>query len=273
MIQDIAPKRFFNEYRPAAPGANSKCLAFSDNQVLIKTSAEEITLPEYGEISAYTEKSTYLFRIDDEEFFLVGFEDCFIPDGYSYEKLQTVRRLRPKDTLFAVLTGFHLYVWYRDNKFCGRCGTSVEHSPNRRVLKCPACKNEIYPKIAPAVIVAVTDGDRILLTRYNGRAYKGYSLIAGFSEIGETPEETVVREVFEESGLRVKNIKYYASQPWGMASDLLLGYFCELDGSSAITIDAEELSMAGWYRRDEIDIGQDDVSLTSEMIQTFKNEK
>lgn len=271
MIQNIAPKKFFNEYKPSSPKETSKCLAYTDNQVLVKAGAEQITLPEYGEISIFIEKINYLFRIDDTEYFLVSFKNDFIPNGYNYESLQAVRRLRPKDTLFAVLTGFHLYVWYRDNKFCGRCGRHIEHGTKSRVLICPTCKNEIYPKIAPAVIVAVTDGDRILLTRYNGRAYKGYSLIAGFSEIGETPEDTVAREVLEEVGLNVKNIRYYASQPWGMASNLLLGYFCELDDEDSITMDAEELSMANWYRRDEIDIGPDDVSLTGELIQTFKN--
>lgn len=273
MIQDIAPKKFFNEYKPSVPSSNATCLAYKDNQVLIKTGADQIALPTYSENSSYIEDFTYLFRIDDEEFFLVSFKNGQTPEDYSFVPLQAVRRLRPKDTLFAVLTGFHLYVWYRDNKFCGRCGAAVEHSPKSRVLICPTCKNEIYPKIAPAVIVAVTDGDRILLTRYNGRAYKGYSLIAGFSEIGETPEETVVREVLEEAGLHVKNIRYYASQPWGMASNLLLGYFCELDGEDTITMDAEELSLAEWYTRDEIDITYDDVSLTSEMIQVFKDGK
>ena len=93
----------------------------------------------------------------------------------------------------------------------------------QRMLQCPCCANMVFPKIAPAVIVGVTHGDKILMTKYAGREYKRYALIAGFTEIGETAEETVKREVMEEVGLTVKNIRYYKSQPWGFDSNLLLG--------------------------------------------------
>ena len=102
----------------------------------------------------------------------------------------------------------------------------------------------VFPKIAPAVIVGVTHGDKILMTKYAGREYKRYALIAGFTEIGETAEETVKREVMEEVGLTVKNIRYYKSQPWGFDSNLLLGYFCELAEEEEIHLDEEELSVA-----------------------------
>ena len=139
-----------------------------------------------------------------------------------------------------------------------------------RMLRCPKCGNLIYPKIAPAVIVAVTRGDQILMTRYQGRDYKGYALIAGFTEIGETAEDTVRREVMEEVGLQVKDLRYYGSQPWGADANLLLGFFARLDGPSAIHLDRQELSQAGWYHRDEIDLPPDGVSLTNHMIQAFR---
>ena len=104
----------------------------------------------------------------------------------------------------------------------------------------------VFPKIAPAVIVGVTNGDKILMTKYAGREYKKYALIAGFTEIGETAEQTVEREVMEEVGLHVKNIRYYKSQPWGYDSDLLLGYFCELAEEHKIELDETELSLAEW---------------------------
>ena len=138
------------------------------------------------------------------------------------------------------------------------------------MLKCPHCGNEIYPKIAPAVIVGVKDGNRLLLTRYAGRAYKRYALVAGFNEIGETPEETVQREVMEEVGLKVRNIRYYKSQPWGVDSDLLLGYFCDLDGSDQIRLDHDELETGEWFEREEIPVEDDGISLTRAMIRAFK---
>ena len=126
-----------------------------------------------------------------------------------------------------------------------------------------------YPKICPAVIVGVTKGDEILLTRYAGRSYKKYALIAGFAEVGETIEETVHREVMEEVGLKVKNLHYYKSQPWSASSTLLMGFFCEADGDTAIRLDKSELAEARWCPRAEVPEWED-VSLTMEMMQVFR---
>ena len=109
-----------------------------------------------------------------------------------------------------------------------------------------------YPKICPAVIVAVLDGERILLTKYAGRSYTRYALIAGFAEIGETIEQTVHREVMEEVGLRVKNLRFYKSQPWSFSDTLLMGFYCDLDGEDRITLDQDELAVAEWFNRGQI---------------------
>lgn len=188
--------------------------------------------------------------------------------------MQDVRQLRreqslPKHEIFAVLTGKHLADWYRDSAFCGRCGTRTNHSPTERAMVCPSCGKTFYPRIMPAVIVGVKNGDKLLLTRYRtGISYN--ALIAGFTEIGETAEQTVAREVMEEAGIRVKNIRYYASQPWGIANDLLLGYYCELDGDSTIHMDTQELKYAQWVRREDIELQPDDFSLTNDMMRRFK---
>ena len=132
-----------------------------------------------------------------------------------------------------------------------------------------ACGNTVYPRIMPAVIVGVRNGEKLLLTKYR-KGFAHNALIAGFTEIGETAEETVVREVMEEAGIRVKNITYYKSQPWGIANDLLLGFYCDLDGSEEITMDPGELKYAAWVRREEIVLQPDDYSLTNEMMAQFK---
>lgn len=103
------------------------------------------------------------------------------------------------------------------------------------------------------------------------RDYKKYALIAGFVEIGETVEETVEREVMEEVGLKVKNLRYYKSQPWGYDSNVLMGYFAELDGDESITMDTEELSKAQWFAREEMPAHNDGISLTREMMGVFEN--
>ena len=108
------------------------------------------------------------------------------------------------------------------------------------------------------------------MSKYAGRSYKKYALLAGFTEIGETVEETVAREVMEEVGLKVKNIRYYKSQPWAFSDTLLMGFYCYLDGDAEVTLDEEELALAEWFERDEIPVEPSRDSLTNEMIIKFK---
>ena len=139
-------------------------------------------------------------------------------------------------------------------------------------MKCPGCGNMIFPRINQAVIVGVTNGDKLLLTKYR-QGYGHNALVAGFTEIGETLEETVAREVMEETGVKVKNIRYYKSQPWGMAQDILVGYYCDVDGDSTIRMDEGELKYAEWVQREEIELQPNNLSLTNEMMRMFKEGK
>ena len=219
----------------------------------------------------------YLFAIDTEEGrkrFFLGEASLLTEDvleEYSYEQQNVFRTKQPKEHAFAGITACQLANWYESTRFCGACGSGLEHDKKERMMRCPSCNATHYPKISPAVIVAVTNGDKLLMTKYAGRSYKNYALIAGFAEIGETIEETVKREVMEEAGLKVKNIRYYKSQPWSFTDTLLLGFWCEVDGDDTITMDEEELSVAEWIGRDEIPMEYDGISLTNEMIMWFKN--
>lgn len=272
MIQDISPKKLNIEYQEQKADKKDLCFVFKGNQVLVRR-AEQLAFLTYGDLAGHAETCTYLFGIDDEKYFLVSLKDNTVPEGCEYQNVRAHRHEKPKYTVFAEITAYHLYLWYRDNQFCGRCGSPTVSVQNMRALKCPHCGNLIFPKIAPAVIVGVTNGDKLLMTKYNGREYTGYSLIAGFVEIGESAEDTVKREVMEEVGLRVKSIRYRGNQPWGIDSNLLLGFFADVDGDDTITMDTEELSLAAWYRRDEIEMKPDGVSLTNKLIQDFLNKK
>ena len=111
----------------------------------------------------------------------------------------------------------------------------------------------------------------MLLTKYAGRAYTNYAFIAGFAEIGESLEQTVIREVKEEVGLKVKNLKFYKSQPWPFTDTLLAGFYAELDGDDKIILEEEELSLGVWLNREDIPPANSNISLTSEMIEAFRN--
>ena len=118
--------------------------------------------------------------------------------------------------------------------------------------------------------MAVTDGDKLLLTRYADRPYRGPALIAGYVEIGESLETTLRREVMEEVGLRVKNIRYYKTQPWAFTDTLLMGFYCDLDGDAEISLDRNELCEGVWVKREDLPLPENNVSLTSEMIENFR---
>ena len=281
MIQNIRPAVFHNEYdpSPAAYTENDVLLAYNGRNILCRLT-EEGGLLYYPVMQCPDEMIKdvqYLFRVDGTRYFLYrGDTSAYQPGeaemfpGFKFESLNVLRTAFPKTSCFAGMTGFHLFVWYRDNSFCGRCGKKMRHSSAERAMQCDACGNISYPRICPAVIVGITDGDRIVMTKYAARKTSQYSLVAGFCEIGETAEETVAREVMEEVGLKVKNIRYYKSQPWGFESDLLMGFYCEADGNKEIRMDRHELKTARWFHRDEIDQTDNDVSMTSEMIWHFK---
>ncbi len=275
MIQDIAPHKFHNEFHLKKPGAQDILLVFNDRkEVLVQKSDEENTgFPRCGELSS--QPVEYAFSLDEMDYYLLlDFSGSVTLPGCEYLSLSQVRagtRDSNRPASLLIMTGWHLYVWYRSNQFCGRCGQRTVRDTKERMLRCPHCGNTIYPRINPAVIVAVTNGDRLLLSRYAGRLHTGYALIAGFVEIGETLEETVTREVMEEVGLKVRNIHYYKSQPWGVDGNVLQGFFCDLDGEDHIRLDRRELSMAQWYRREEIPVEDDGYSLTREMIGVFKH--
>lgn len=286
MIQDIFPHKWDISYQPREPKADSFILFFYRDQLLVIKEAEEeqnhpqITYPVYEDVKQWAGDATYLFSLDERAMFRVEISDEngkkeleASVSGSGFENRVFFRTAAPKEYGFAGITGLHLNGWYLKNKFCGACGNVLEKDEKERMLRCPACGNMVFPRINPAVIVGVTDNNRLLLTRYRGRTYKNYALVAGFTEIGESFEETVAREVMEETGLAVKNIRYYKSQPWAFADDILAGYFCEVDGSTEITIDRGELSVAEWVEREDIDVTLDDTSLTNEMICCFKEGK
>ena len=277
MIQDIFPMKLSNEYRKKTPEKDSKILGFGDRTIYLSYE-KEIQFLTYEQWKNYNievlkEKMppcVYLFCLDGEDYFLTDIKEDTKIDGFAFHKMFDVRTMQPKEKVLVAATAWHLFVWYRDNQFCGRCAKPLVHSDTQRMMQCPVCGNMVFPKIAPAVIVAVTNGDKILMTKYAGREYKRYALIAGFTEIGETAEETVKREVMEEVGLKVKNIRYYKSQPWGFDSNLLLGYFCELEEEEEIHLDEQELSVAEWVDyRDIPDYGEN-LSLTHEMMMIFR---
>ena len=268
MIQEIAPDRLDNSYAPRIPEEEDFVLLFDpEGKLLVRTEESRIRFTTGKEVPAGD--TVYLFSVSEARFFLrIPPAETALP-GYEFRTVRELRDLGHCTELFAAFTAWHLWRWYTDNRCCGRCGSPTGLHPAERALTCSRCGHVIYPRINPAVIVGVIKGDCLLITRYrNGYAHN--ALVAGFTEIGETAEETVQREVMEETGVRVRNIRYYKSQPWGMAQDLLLGFFCEADGDAEIRMDPQELKYAEWVRREEIVLQPNHLSLTNDMMDFFR---
>ena len=209
MIHEIAPHRFDNEFRVVTPKATDVVMYFKENQVaLIQRNGEWRlpTLEEYtGNQCIVTDEYEYLFSIDDQSYFLFIDATLVLEPPFALHKLEVFRELSPQYEAFAGVTASQLHRFYGDNTYCGRCQTKMLRSKKERAVNCPNCSNTVYPKISPAVIVAITDGNRILMTRYARGSYTKYALVAGYVEIGESFEEAVHREVLEEVGLKIKN--------------------------------------------------------------------
>lgn len=277
MIQDIYPCRFNNEYRLSSPSEDDNVFVFDKRTILIKSSNKaesnsDFSLPQYKDLDIPNENDSllYLFSIDEKPYFLYLGKEHINSDKYSYEDLYITRVITPISLAFATMSAWHLNTWYRENNYCGLCKGKRIPGKKERSLICQDCGHTTYPKIQPAVIVGVTDGDKLLMTRYAGRIHKNWALVAGFCEFGEAAEDTVKREVLEEVGLTVKNIKYFASQPWGVEQDLLLGYYCEVDKDTEVSLDRNELAEARWFNKEEIPPQENLYSLTATMIENFR---
>ncbi len=272
MIQDIAPHRFSNEYLVSTI-ADSKdfIFHFQNDSLLLKQHNGELQIPVRGEFCGNVNNGIFLFTLNATPCYLA--DACTIPNHqeFDFHEITFFRTISQKEVAYASILALQLMHWYGQNRYCGKCGAAVIHKPDERALLCPSCGNIIYPKISPAVIVAIICNDRILLAK--GANFRGgfYSLVAGYADVGETLEEAVVREVKEELGLDVKDIRYYSSQPWPLSGSMMIGFIAHADDRQPIIMDKKEILDAAWFARDQLpNHPSADISIAGEIIDKFK---
>jgi NAD+ diphosphatase len=212
----------------------------------------------------------FLFSLNEIPCFLVWEELKTDELHFVYTDISFFRSTMQREIGWVSLVGLHLRNWYRQNRFCGKCGSSLQSKTDERALVCPTCSTVVYPKISPAIIVAIVSNDKILLARNSNFADGWYSLVAGFVDVGETLEETVIREVREEVGLNVWNIRYYKSQPWALSGSMMIGFIAEADENQPIRIDEKEITDAAWFTRGNLPNHPKNISIAGEMIEKFE---
>ena len=203
---------------------------------------------------------------------------CYLSELTSESKIDDGTMLTPlrnllgriPDSLFTVCSrSIQLSEWYKNNQFCGACGSKMQRHNSERAMFCTCNNLLIYPKISPCIIVLVTKGEELLLAHNKNFPGAFYSTLAGFIEAGESAESAIHREIYEEVKIKVKNIQYYGSQSWPFPSQLMLGYHAEyLEGD--ITPDGEEIDSADWFNYKKLpQVPTGNISISGQLIERY----
>ena len=246
--------------------------AFHLNQLLIypeSSSARVPCLVDFTELRIPFGSQHYLGQLDGYPCYAVDLpEGALAPEGMAFEGLRKVFGRLDEDLFWLAARAVQIVEWDRTHQFCGRCGTPLRPRETERAKECPQCYLLHFPRLAPAVIVLVERGRELLMARSRHFAPGVYSVLAGFVEPGETLEEAVEREVLEEVGVKVKNIRYFGSQPWPFPHSLMIGFTAAYAGGE-LAINDEEIEDAGWYTAESLPGQPGKISIARKLIEWF----
>jgi NAD+ diphosphatase len=244
---------------------------FRKSEILIVPGADSPALPccaDIGEHGLAPQRNQYLGTYGDKHCYAVEIhESAELPQGWAALGLRDLFGL--VDITLATLSGraYQLLEWDRNHQYCSRCGTPTELRTDERSRTCPACRYTTYPPVSPAIMILITNGDKLLLARKASFPKGRFSALAGFVEPGEMLEDTVIRETREEVGVEVKNIRYFGSQPWPFPHSLMVAFTAEYAGGE-IRPDGVEIEEARWFGVDELPKLPGSISISRRLIDT-----
>lgn len=273
MLTNEQPEQFALTWDALPCQPHDTVLCFWKDTVLLCDEHSPRRLPTYAMLMSALagENPMHAFTQGTRRVFILTLTaERTLPEGIVFAQVRAFRMFESQEEAYFLLTAYHLAVWYARHRYCGACGGTTQPAREERALVCGQCGFLQYPTISPAIIVAITDEDRLLLARNAQGAFRHYSLIAGYVEAGETLEQAVRREIMEEVGLRVRDVRYLASQPWGLSQSMMIGFHAKLEGSPAITLQQSELSDAQWFRRGELPEHAGPVSIAYRLIEQFQ---
>jgi len=245
---------------------------FQENKLLVCQKPESLTLPslmDLDELGLIVIRQHYLGQLDNHHCYTGEVaEGTNPPTGMSFEGLRQVYGRLDEALFWIAARAVQIIDWDRTHRFCGRCGIELKMKTTERAKECPQCGLLHFPRLAPAIIVLVERGNELLLARSRHFLPGMYSVLAGFVEPGESLEEAVVREVKEEVGMDVKDIKYFGSQPWPFPHSLMIGFTATYAGGQ-ISLDDSEIEEAGWFTADNLPRIPSKISIARKLIDGF----
>ncbi len=252
---------------------------FNGYRLLVQVKDDKVEIPslvDISELGLTAVRQQYLGYLEAK-----GIINCYsaevveeteAPKDMVFQGLRTLFSQLGNELTWLAGRAIQIMDWDRTHQFCSRCGERTQTMPNERAKKCPKCGFTSYPRLSPAIIVRVTrkgeKGSEILLARARHFRPGFYSVLAGFVEPGETLEDCVRREVKEEVGIDIKNIRYFGSQPWPFPNSLMLGFTAEYAGGDII-LEEEEMEDAGWYTVDALPNIPPPISISRRLIDNF----
>lgn len=264
----------------AEPGGTRKRLWFVVHRgglVVRKTEGKERTavLPieeDLQTLAVTPAMAHYVGQLDDVQVYTIARDHAAeLPAAFVSRNLRSFFGVLDEEIFWVAGRAVQLAEWVSMHQYCGRCAVPTERMQRERAFRCPKCEFLFYPQISPAVIVLVRRGDEALLARSTRFPLPMYSTLAGFSEVGETLEATLAREVREETGIEVKNLRYFGSQPWPFPRSLMIGFFAEYAGGE-LRLDDDEIIDAKWFRADDLPAIPPPLSIARALIDSWVRE-
>jgi NAD+ diphosphatase len=260
-----------------SPGERKKpawWFVFSRLKMLVTSPDRSPSIPQFTDLKTVgitPLEEIYLGTLEGKHCYAAAVADMdqvVPPPGTTFQDLRLLYGRIDQELLYLCFRAVHLLDWSQKTRFCKRCGKELIIQEAERAKKCPDCGHQSFPRISPAVIVLVERNDTCLLARSPRFQDAFYSVLAGFAEPGETLEETVAREVFEETGIEVKEIRYFGSQPWPFPDSLMIGFTAQYSGGE-IRVDGTEIMEADWFPYDQLPKIPGRISIARRLIDWF----
>ena len=253
---------------PAALPASALAFAFRDSKLLVGGADDAPVIPESSALVEWGigVSRHYLGELNGTACLAVPLaDDAPEPEGWRYAGLRSLFFRLPDPLLAIAARAFQVVEWDRTHRYCGRCGTPTRDKTGERAKECPACGYVAYPRVTPAMMVLVTRGSELLLARSPRFPPGTFSALAGFVEPGETIEDCIHREVREEVGIEVADLRYFASQSWAFPHSLMIAYNAEYAGG-VLQPDENEIAEARWFAWNEVPRLPPSISISRRLI-------